>query len=119
MGLLTFLISSAVLAQGIVNEALPVLGSGDGVEILGKIISITVTTLLIIGFLSAFLYLVMGTYHWMSAGGDKALLAQAKDKIAQALLGLFILFSLFAIIKAIGAIFGINLIQIKLPTVSS
>jgi len=70
----------------------------------------------VIGAIIFFFMLVIGGIKWISAGGDKARLEGAQKQITHALAGLAILLSTFAIIRLVGYLFGIDLLQITLPT---
>jgi hypothetical protein len=74
--------------------------------------------LLLIGIaVSSFIFLLWGSLQWITSGGDKDGVEKAKRKITNALIGLFITFSLFAIFSLINVLFGINLAgDISLPT---
>lgn len=60
--------------------------------------------------------MLVGGIGWISGGGDKARLESAQKQITHSLIGLAILFSVFAIIKLVGSLFGIDLLKITLPT---
>lgn len=77
-------------------------------------IRIGITALLIGGVLAAFAYLVLGAIKWITSGGDKNQLAAAKEQIIQAIIGLFILLSVFVIMNLIGYFFNINLLELQL-----
>jgi uncharacterized MnhB-related membrane protein len=102
----------------ITNPVLPFAGSGDGAEILGRIISAAVGFFIVIGFIMAFLYLVLGASNWITAAGDKTKLEKAQQQITQALIGLIILVSVFAIAKMLGEFTGIGFPNLTLPTVA-
>ncbi len=102
-----------LLAQGeppgIYNPALdPFIGRGEGVTILNTFLSNFISILLIVGVIVAFIFLVIGAIQWMTAGNDKAAMESARGKVISAIIGLVVLFTVFAIIKIIGAIFGIE-----------
>jgi hypothetical protein len=61
----------------------------------------------------------MAGYHLISTEGDPKKLTQAKDQLTYAVLGLFIVFIVFALLKFIGTVTGItdlNNLQITWPT---
>ena len=57
---------------------------------------------------------MIGGIQWMTAGGDKAAIEQARGKVTNALVGLVILFSTFAIILAIETFFGVDILTIDI-----
>jgi hypothetical protein len=107
------------LAQKVTNPALGstlenILSSEGGVGYLGRIIPTFITIGLVVGVLYFVYHLLMGAIHWIISGGDKSKLQGAKDQLTNAFIGLFILFSLFAIITLIERIFAIDLLSIDL-----
>ncbi len=75
---------------------------------------------LLLGFAGvlAFLYLLWGGIQWITAGGDKDALDKARKRITQALIGLAIVFSVYALLYIIRVLFGINLIQVVINNIS-
>ena len=63
-----------------------------------------------------FFILVIGGVKWILSGGDKAHTEGARNQITAALVGLVIVFSAWAIAKLIQSFFGINILQLDLPT---
>ena len=113
-----------VFAQ-ICNPALPAqlggCGGGSvnqGGQVVGGLISGIVGLLFIVGFILTLLYLITGGIQWITSQGDKAALESARSKITNALIGLVIVASAYAIFKLVGNFFGITLPNIKIPTVS-
>lgn len=96
----------------------PKVGTGEGNVIIGDLISRLIKIALILGVLVCFLYLMLGGFQWMTSGGEKEGVQTAKQKITQAIVGLAILASAWAIIVLIGKFLGIQLLggPIKLPT---
>ena len=60
--------------------------------------------------------LVIGGIKWILSGGDKAHTEGARNQITAALVGLVIVFSAWAIIQLINTFFGVNILQLDLPT---
>jgi hypothetical protein len=56
--------------------------------------------------------MLLGGIQWISSGGDKTALEGARGKITNAVIGIIILFSLFAILKIVEDFFGINILTI-------
>ena len=83
----------------------------------GALISATVALVLIISALAAFIYLVQGGLRWITSGGDKAGIDNARNQIQAALLGLFIVFAAWAIMLIIQTFFGVTILgNILIPT---
>ena len=68
----------------------------------------------VIGVLIFFFIMLIGAIQWISSGGDKAALESARGKIANALVGVVILFVLFALLKIIEDFFGINILTLDI-----
>lgn len=73
----------------------------------------------IIGLLTAiaalwFIFvLISGAYGWMAAGSDKQALDNAKKKITNGVIGLFVVVISYTLIGVIGFIFGIDIIRLE------
>ncbi|MEK7168617.1 MAG: hypothetical protein AAB778_01265 [Patescibacteria group bacterium] len=72
--------------------------------------------ILVIAGLAFFFILVIGGIKWILSGGDKAHTEGARNQITAALVGLVIVFSAWAIIQLINTFFGVNILQLDLPT---
>lgn len=64
------------------------------------------------GILS-FIFLLWGGVQWIVAGGDKDAIEKGRRKIVQALIGLAIVFSAYAIIYIIRVLFQIDLLELR------
>ena len=73
---------------------------------------------LIIGVLIFFFIIVVGAIQWISSGGDKNALEEAKHKITNAIVGIVILFSIFAILKVIENFFGISILTLDIGSLA-
>lgn len=82
------------------------------------IISGLISFVMIIAALVFFFMLVIGGIQWMISGGDKAGAETARGKITAALIGLVIVFSAWAIIQLVNAVFSINILSLNVPTFS-
>src|SRR3989344_4396591 len=104
-----------VLAQGITNPALdPSIRSLTGEGFLQNLLPRLIGVAFIIGAVVFLFVMIVGAIQWMTSGGDKAAIEMARGKIINALVGIFILFSLFAVFTLVGEFFGINLLQLDL-----
>lgn len=65
----------------------------------------------------AFIFLLWGGLQWILAGGDKEGTEKARKKITSALIGLAIVFSAYALLFIIRALFGIDLIAVNLSRI--
>lgn len=90
--------------------------SGDGLTLTQKLIPYAIQWGFIIGIVIFFFMFIIGAIKWISSGGDKGKLEEAKTTITNALIGLVVLFSVFIILKLIGVFFDVNLLNLTLPT---
>lgn len=104
-----------ILAQGVGN---PIIGSGfniGGWNYASKVLSSFVS----IGFLIAtvvFVFIfIVGSFQWITAGGDKGKLAEARGKITHAIVGLLVLLLVFLISQLINLLLGINIGNLGTP----
>ena len=105
--------------RGIVNPALPFwLGEGSPSEATSRYLSTIVSTLIVLGGLLAFFYLLYGAIEWLMSGGDPEKIKQAQRKITYAIAGLFLLTAIFAIANLIGEVLGIDLLNINLSKIA-
>ena len=63
---------------------------------------------MLIGTIYFIWHVVLGTYHFMASSGDKNKFEGAKDEIYNAFIGLFVLYSIFALLKLVGDLFGVK-----------
>lgn len=109
------MLKKTYLAQetgGITNPALKKLvGSGEGIDIINRILGNAISLILVIGVVAAFIFMTVGAIQWMTAGSDKAKMESARGKVVSAITGLVVLFAVFAIMKLIGALFGIEQLE--------
>jgi hypothetical protein len=73
-----------------------------------------ITLTLIIGAIIFFFVLMFGAISWITSGGDKAQIETARGRITAALVGLAILFSIFAIIKVVETFFGTQILTLDI-----
>lgn len=97
--------------------------TGDPVAGLGKILSLLLKITLRTSGIVLLIYLLWGGFDYITAGGDKEKLENARRKIYHAIIGLLIIFSTLAIFGVItGNILGIIKItpqgwQLNIPTI--
>lgn len=98
----------------------PVLDSNlqnlSGSAFLAKLIPNLITLFLIVASLAAFFILVVGGIRWILASGDKTQAEGARTMITQALVGLFIVFIVFAVMNFFGAVFGVNILDFNIES---
>jgi hypothetical protein len=107
---------STVLAQSIENPALGGLEGLSGAQFFNNLIPALVSLGLVIGAVVFIFYFLTGAISWISSGGDKMKIEQARSKLTTALIGLIILLCFIAIISLLEAFFGIGLRQVRVGT---
>ena len=65
----------------------------------------------------AFFMLLAGGLQWVMSGGDKEAVEKARKRITNALIGLAITLSVFAILYIAEALFGISLTKFTIPVI--
>lgn len=88
--------------------------SDAALTLLANIIVMLINISLVIAAVVFFFVFLIGGIRWITSSGDKAQIEGARNTIMNALIGLVIVFSLFAILKLIETLFGVNLLQIDL-----
>lgn len=86
---------------------------------LGKLISSSVSVIIIVAGILIFVFLVWGGIEWLTSGGDKAHVENAQKRITNALIGLAIIAAAWALSQIITTFFGVQGGlggQINLPT---
>lgn len=122
-----FVKSTWLAAQALVFSAAPAFAQDIKLEpkgefedlrdiTVGGLVAGLVKLVLIVAALVFFFILVIGGIRWILSGGDKAATEAARNQITAALVGLVIVFSAWAIIQLIDALFGVSIIELDLPS---
>lgn len=98
--------------EGIYNPALPLLGRGEGATLVAQIIANALKVIFAISGIILMAMIIFSGIQWMTAGGDKEALANAKKRLTSALIGFIIFVSVFAIINFIAPFLGLEFLQI-------
>jgi len=114
-GLLAVSPLSVLAATGGINLGLP---SGSGFEnVTGYtatgFVQSAINFLLVASGIIAFFWLLFGGVQWIMAGGDKEGTEKARKRITAALIGLAIVFSVFALVNILSAVFGVDLLNFQ------
>lgn len=94
----------------------------DVPSLFGKLLSGILGFFLFAATIWLLIQLILAGINWMSSGGDKSKLEEARMRITNALLGIFIVFGAWVVYLLILNFFGISplgstdQIQIKLPS---
>ena len=84
----------------------------DTATVVRNIVSSLIGFLTIIAGLWFLIQFMLGAVSWISAGGDKGKVTQAKDKLTQAVIGLAIVVAAYTIAGLLGKILGLNFLDI-------
>lgn len=82
---------------------------------LGPIIGAIVTFFLIVIAIIALFFLIYGGLRWVTSGGDKAKVDEARKTVIAAIIGLVIAFLSFFILSVVLGFFGLSLSNLSLP----
>ncbi len=111
----TFLVQNGKIYNPVVTGAWGSGGTGAGASSVGNLIAAFIRVMVIVGSLGFILYFILGAVHWITAGGDKGKVEEAKNEIVNAVTGLVILLALYAVVTFLNKIFGIDLLNIFWP----
>lgn len=77
--------------------------------------------ILVVAFVAAFIFLIIGGLRWITAGGDEKAVSSARNMITAALVGLVIVLVAYAIIRLVEIFFQVNIISqgVNIPTINT
>ncbi len=82
----------------------------------GQIVSFMVAFIIVVAFLAALLFIVIGAFQWITSGGDKQKVADARNHIIAAVIGLVVIALSFVIINVVISALGLgSLTNISIP----
>lgn len=82
-----------------------------GLTYLGGVLRNGLTIMIILAVFFALIFIVWSGLQWISSGGDKNKLAQARGRLTWAIVGLIITFATFFFLSAIGYLFRVDLLK--------
>lgn len=91
--------------------------TNPGVVFLQALLPALISLAFVVGNIIFFFMLIMGAIQWISSGGDKAGIESARGKITSALIGIVVLFSVFAIIQLVETFFGIKILTLDIGSI--
>jgi hypothetical protein len=80
-----------------------------GYTCIGNLVSNGVSIAFIVAAIAFFVFLVVGGLEWLTSGGDKTKIEQARSMISNALIGLTIIAVSYAVFTLVLDFFGIDL----------
>ena len=99
-------IRNPLLPESIGGSTNPSEGAGGAA--VGQIVSNMAGGIFIFAFITAFIYLLVGGFHWISSSGDKAKLESARNRILHAIIGIVVVASAWAMFKLVGQLLGLD-----------
>lgn len=99
------------ITNPVLSETLTTILAGEnpGLTFLQLLLHNIIILIFVIAALAFFFMFIIGGIQWMTSGGDKAATESARGRITAALIGLVIVFSVYAILKLIDTLLGIDL----------
>lgn len=101
-----------------------VFGIGPGLRYVGltllrpsDYVRTAINLLLGLAGVAAFISILIGGLQWIISGGDKERLDRARGRVVHALIGLAVVFSSYALLFIVRALFGIDLIGVELGSI--
>jgi hypothetical protein len=102
--------------DGITNPALSENLKGlSGEQFLTKLLSNLIAYCLIAAAILFAFMILTGGIRWITSTGDKGKLELAQAQITHAIIGLGVVFLLYAMINIINVVFGVDLLKLTLP----
>lgn len=86
-----------------------IIGTTFGFKTIGSLFSNLWGVAFTIGALAAFLFIILGAIIWITGGGEKAKVEEAKDRITQGIVGLGILAVSWAVALLVQQFLGLNI----------
>ena len=86
-----------------------------------KVVRGAIQFILVVAFVLAFIFLIIGGIRWIVAGGDEKGVAGARGMITAALIGLVIVLVAYAIIRLVETFFEVTIISegVTIPTLNT
>ena len=106
-----------VLPENIGGSINPSIDSGGTAT--GLFITNIIDAMFISAFILALIFFMTGAIHWITSGGDKANLENARNKIIHALVGLIVIASAWAVMLVVGDFFGLDFKKLPIPSIGS
>lgn len=106
----------AVICNPILKNCLP---STNPEKYTNNVFSAVISIFFIVGIIYFFWHIIFAGYHLIGSDGDPKKVEQSKNEITYSILGLIVMFSIFAILKFVGTVLGIQGLEslsIKWPT---
>lgn len=105
----------SIVSAQINNPAISSNLSGlEGSEFLGKLLSGVVGMIMVVGGIIFVFMIVWGGIKYVTSEGDKAQTEAARKTITNALIGIVVVFALYAIINIVSCFFGLSFLGFEI-----
>lgn len=84
---------------------------------IGKVISGAIGAFILFASIFAFVNIAIGGISWITSGGDKAKIEEARNRIMNSFIGLILIASIWAIVSFIFPVFGLSFPNISFPSI--
>lgn len=91
---------------------------GDFTFVLVQYLGVFMRLAFITGSVVFLAMLILGSIEYITAGGEKEKAGNAAKRITNAIIGIAVLFSVFAVLALLKLIFGIDILQLKVPVIT-
>jgi len=112
----------AAISNPILNSKLTDQASQNPQAFTANIIQTLISLLMLVAVIYFFYFFIMGGYHFITSEGDSDKIKTARKQITYAFIGIFVVFSVFVILKLIGTIFGVSgleTLQFTIPSLTN
>jgi len=89
----------------------------NGPAAVQRILRVILDALFVAAGVYFFINILLGGYSFITAGGDKEAVQKAQKRIVNSLVGIIIVFSVFAILFVVETLFGVNLRNPNIPNI--
>ena len=79
--------------------------------VLGGIISTIVSTAIVFAALAVLIYFIWAGFNWLTAGGDKGKVEDARNRLTNAIIGMAIVASAYSLYTIVDRFFGVGNVE--------
>lgn len=93
------------------DNALNIMAQAESISpigTIGRLIEIGADAVLLVGTIAVLVYLLMGAFKWITAGGEKGKIEEARTMMTQAIVGIVLLAAVFAIYSLVLNFIGLG-----------
>ncbi len=107
--------TSQLLAQ-IINPVLPKqYATTSPVQTFSAFLQTIITVLFIVAILYFLTYFIFGGFNLLTSEGEKGKVEAGRNQLTYAFFGLVVVFCSFLVLKLIGLLFGIDILNLTVP----